>query len=157
MQYCSNYSGTRFLSTESWNYSISWWIPWNSGKSANSHEIHKNTKNTSKFSRNLIKINTCLYNIFETYFSYWGYLLAINFQIYLKTSSLKHANNIPKLPGVDYAAKNWALAMMLNALPLVTWDQALFSFRFENYIPAGKANRKQTNFSGAFMWMYENR
>ena len=21
----------------------------------------------------------------------------------------------------------------------VTWDQALFSFRFENYIPAGKA------------------
>ena len=46
--------------------------------------------------------------------------------------------------------------MMLNALPLVTWDQALFSFRFENYIPAGKAKRKQTNFSGAFMWMYEN-
>ena len=157
MQYCSNYSGTRFLSTESWNYSISWWIPWNSGKSANSHEIHKNTKNTTKFSRNLIKINTCLYNIFETYFSYWGYLLAINFQIYLKTSSLKHANNIPKLPGVDYAAKNWALAMMLNALPLVTWDQALFSFCSENYIPAGKAKRKQTNFSGAFMWMYDNR
>ena len=29
MQYCSNqfYSGTRFLSTESRNYSISWWIP----------------------------------------------------------------------------------------------------------------------------------
>ena len=131
--------------------------PWNSGKSTNSHEIHKNTKNTAKLSRNLIKINTCLYNIFETYFSYWGYLLAVNFQIYLKTSSLKHANNIPKLPGVDYVAKNWALAMKLNALPLVTWDQALFSFCFENYIPAGKAKRKQTNFSGAFMWMYDNR
>ena len=114
---------------------------------------------TRKIPRNSVEIlsNTCLYNIFETYFSYWGYLLAINFQIYLKTSSLKHANNIPKLPGVDYVAKNWALAMMLNALPLVTWDQALFSFCSENYIPAGKAKRKQTNFSGAFMWMYDNR
>ena len=28
-------------------------------------------------------------------------------------------NNVPKLPGVDYVAKNWALAMMLKALPLV--------------------------------------
>ena len=27
MRYCLNYSGTRFLSTENWNYSISWWIP----------------------------------------------------------------------------------------------------------------------------------
>ena len=25
MRYCLNYSGTRFLSTENWNYSISWW------------------------------------------------------------------------------------------------------------------------------------
>ena len=40
-------------------------------------------------------------------------------QIYLETSSLKHANNVPKLPGVDYVVKNWALAMMLKALPLV--------------------------------------
>ena len=32
---------------------------------------------------------------------------------------LKCANTIPKLPGVDYVAKNWALAMMLKALPLV--------------------------------------
>ena len=76
---------------------------------------------TCKIPSNLVKIlsNTCLYNIFETYFSYWGYLLAVNLQIYLRTSSLKHANNIPKLPGVDYVAKNWALAMMLKALPLV--------------------------------------
>ena len=28
--------------------------------------------------------------------------------------------------------------------PPVTWDQALFSFRFENYIPAGKAKRKES-------------
>ena len=57
--------------------------------------------------RNLVEIlsNTCLYNIFETYFSDRGYLLAVNLQIYLRTSSLKRANNIPKLPGVDCVAK----------------------------------------------------
>ena len=76
---------------------------------------------TRKIPRNSVEIlsNTCLYNIFETYLSYWGYLLAVNLQIYLDTSSLKRANNVPKLPGVDYVAKNWALAMMLKALPLV--------------------------------------
>ena len=26
----------------------------------------------------------------------------------------------------------------------ITWDQALFSFRFENYLPAGKAKRKES-------------
>ena len=59
---------------------------------------------TRKIPRNLVKIlsNRCLYNIFETYFSYWGYLLAVNLQIYLETLSLKRANNVPKLLGVDY-------------------------------------------------------
>ena len=47
------------------------------------------------------------------------YLLAINSQIYVKTSSLKRANKVPKLLGIDYVAKNWALAMILKALPLV--------------------------------------
>ena len=67
----------------------------NSGKSAKSHEIHKYTL---KMPQNLAEIlsNTCLYNIFETYVSYWGYLLALNLQIYLETLSLKHANNIPQ-------------------------------------------------------------
>ena len=88
--------------------------PRNSGKSAKSHEIHKNTQNTVE-----ILSNTCLYSNFETCLSYWGYLLAVNSQIYVKTSSLKRANNVLKLPGADYVAKNWALAMMLNALPLV--------------------------------------
>ena len=46
-------------------------------------------------------------------------LPAVNLHIYLRTSSLKRANNILKLPGTDYVAKNWALAMMLKALPLV--------------------------------------
>ena len=69
--------------------------------------------------------NTCLYNIFEIYFSYRGYLLAVNLQIYLGSSLLKRANNIPKLPGVDYVAKNWALAMILKALPLVPFWSVL--------------------------------
>ena len=60
-----------------------------------------------------------LYSNFETSLSYVGYLLAVNSQIKVKTSSLKRANNVLKLPGVDYVAKNWALAMMLKALPLV--------------------------------------
>ena len=77
-------------------------------------------RNTAKFSRNLIKCN-----IFETYLSYWGYLLAVNLQISLETSSLKHAKNVLKLPGVDYVAKNWALAMMLKALPLVHFGSVL--------------------------------
>ena len=94
--------------------------PRNSGKSA------KFTK-TQKMPRNSVEIlsNTCLYNIFETYFSYWGYLIAVNLQIYLRTSSLKRANNVPRLPRVDYVAKNWALAMMLKALPLVHFWRAL--------------------------------
>ena len=63
--------------------------------------------------------NTCLYSNVETCLRYWGYLLAVKSQIYVKTSSLKHANNVPKLPGVDYVVENWAIAMMLKALPLV--------------------------------------
>ena len=77
--------------------------------------------------RNSVEIlsNTCLYNIFEIYFSYRGYLPAVNLQIYLGTSLLKRANNIPKLPEVDYVAKNWALAMILKALPLVRFWSVL--------------------------------
>ena len=76
---------------------------------------------TRKILWNLVQIlsNTCLYSNFETCLHYWGYLLAVNSQIHVKTSSLKRAKNVPKLPGVDYVAKNWALAMMLKALPLV--------------------------------------
>ena len=32
--------------------------------------------------------------------------------------------------------------VLLNSIAIIlTWDQALFSFRFENYISAGKAQR----------------
>ena len=77
--------------------------------------------------RNSVEIlsNTCLYNIRETFLIYWGYLLAVNLLIYLETWSLKRANNVPKLPGVDYVAKNWALAMMSKALLLVQFWSVL--------------------------------
>ena len=84
---------------------------------------------TRKIPWNAVEIlsNTCLYSNFETCLSYWGYLLAVNSQIYVKTSSLKRVNNVPQLPGVDYVAKNWALAMMLKALPLLHfWSVLLF-------------------------------
>ena len=98
-----------------------------------SREIQVNRRNpaiftkTQKIPQNSVEIlsNTCLYHIFETYFSYRSYLLVVNLQIYLGTSSLKRANNLPKLPGVDYVAKNCALAMMLKALPLAHFWSAL--------------------------------
>jgi len=67
-------------------------------------EVHKNTQNATKFGGNLITYMFVqhVWNLSQ-----------------LKTVSLKRANNVPKLPAVYYIAKNWALAMMLKALPLV--------------------------------------
>ena len=81
--------------------------------------------------RNSVEIlsNTCLYNIFEIYLSYWGYLLAVNLHIYLKTLSLKCANNVPKLPGVDYIAKNWALPLVHFWSVLLLKEQMMTSVR----------------------------
>ena len=85
-----------------------------------SRETHKYMQNTAKFARNLIK-----YNIFETYLSYWGCLIDVHLQIYLDTSSLLWAHNVPKLPGVNYVAKHWAQAM-LKALPLAHFSSTLW-------------------------------
>ena len=65
------------------------------------YEAAKFTK-TPKMPRNSIKnlIKYMSVQHFETYFSYWGYLLALNLQIYLETSSLKQENNVLKLPDV---------------------------------------------------------
>jgi len=64
-----------------------------------------------------------------------GCLPAINLQIYLETSSLKCANNIPKLQGVDSKAKNWALTIMLKALPLVHfWSILLMKEQMMNSV-----------------------
>ena len=64
--------------------------------------------------------NTCQYNIFETYLSYWG-----KFAIYFETSSPQPANNVTKLPGINYVAKNWTLPTMLKALTLAHFSRAL--------------------------------
>ena len=86
-----------------------------------SSEIHKNMKKTAKFGRNLIKY--MLVQLFEPYFSYWGYLIAVNLQIYRRTSSLKRANNIPKLPGIDYVVKNcWAPTSVRITLKTMVWS-----------------------------------
>ena len=99
------------------------------------------SRGAAKFTKtnNSVEIlsNTCLYNIFETYLNHWGYLLAVNLKIYLETLSLvKSTRNIPKLPGIDYVVKNWALAMMFKALSLVHFwnvlllkEQMMTSFR----------------------------
>ena len=51
--------------------------------------------------------------------------VAANLQIYLETSSPQQVNNVTKLPGVNYVAKNWTLVMMLKALPLAHFSRAL--------------------------------
>ena len=92
--------------------------PQNSSKSA------KFTK-TWKIPPNSVEIlsNTCLYNTFETHFSLWGYLIAVNLQMmYITTSSLhlcKTCKQSPETTRHRTCCKNWALAMMLKALPLV--------------------------------------
>ena len=59
-------------------------------------------------------------HIFETYFSYRGYLLALYLQIYLETSSLKRANNVPNLPGVklgtSHDLKGFAIGLFLKRI-----------------------------------------
>ena len=72
-------------------------------------------QNTGKFGKNLIKEMSVqhIWNLFQLLGLFTCCKLAN------LSSSLKRANNVPKLPGVDCVAKNWALAMMLKALPLV--------------------------------------
>ena len=91
-------------------------------KSRQIHEIPQNSQKHAKYrkirtGRNLIKYMSVqqFWNLSQLL----GVFTCRNSQIHLKTSSRKHANNVPKLPGVDYVVKNWALAMMLKALPLV--------------------------------------
>ena len=76
-------------------------------------EIHKTMQNTAKFGRNLIK--------YMSVQQFWNLCPLLGVFTCRKLTNLcqNFVNNVPKLPGVDYVAKNWALAMMLKALPLV--------------------------------------
>ena len=75
-----------------------------------SRETHKYMQNTAKFAINLIKYNIIIWNLSR--------LLGLFNCRTLETSSLQWAHNVPKLPDVNYVAKNWAQLMMLKALPL---------------------------------------
>ena len=72
-------------------------------------------QNTAKFGKDLIKEMSVqhIWNLFQLLGLFTCCKLAN------LSSSLKRANNVPKLPGVDCVAKNWTLAMILKALPLV--------------------------------------
>ena len=74
--------------------------PHNSGKSLKCHKIHKNLQNTVKLGRNLIKYVSVLHFLNLSQLLGLNNLLAVSLQIYLETSSLKCANNVPKLPGI---------------------------------------------------------
>ena len=85
----------------------------------------QNTKNTAKFGRNLIKYMSIqhIWNLFQ--------LLGLFTCRKLATLSWNFVTETCKqLLGVDYVAKNWALAMMLKALPLVYfWSVLLLKER----------------------------
>ena len=52
-RYCSNYSGTRFLSTENWNFPISWWTLF-STISDNSRSFHKISKDCRRCAKTTV-------------------------------------------------------------------------------------------------------
>ena len=80
-----------------------------------SRKIHKNTQNTPKFGTNLIKYMSVQHT--------WNFSQLLQLFTCRKLVNLsetcKQRPKTPQLLGVDYVAKNWALAMMLKALPLV--------------------------------------
>ena len=83
-------------------------------------KIHKNMQNTAKFGRNLIKYMSVqhIWN-FSQLLGLFTCRKLVNLSWNFVTETCKQRPVTPKLPGVDYVAKNWALAMMLKALPLV--------------------------------------
>ena len=117
-----------------------------------SREIQVNLWNPTKFTKtrkiprnNSVEIlsNTCLYSNFETCLSYWGYLLALNSQIYVKTLSLKLANNVPKLPRCeigrffrDFVPKNPAKFHLTYQKP---WNMPCFSNKKEKKLESSNS------------------
>ena len=85
--------------------------PRNSGKSAKSHEIHKNTQNTVE-----ILSNTCLYSNFETCLSYWGYLLAVSSQICEQRSKTTRRKLCCEKLGTSHDVKCFAIGSFLERI-----------------------------------------
>ena len=87
-----------------------------------SREIHETMQNTAKFVETLS--NTYLYNICNIWnisqlLGLFTCHKLVNLSWNFVAETCKQRPVTPKLPGVDCVAKNWALAMMLKALPLV--------------------------------------
>ena len=82
-------------------------------------EIHKNTQNTAKFGRNPINYMSVqhMWN-FSQLLGLFTCCKLLNLSWNFVTETCKQRPETLKLPGVDYVAKNWALAMMSKALPL---------------------------------------
>ena len=77
---------------------------------------------TRKIPRNSVEIlsNTCLYKLsFSQLMGLFTCRKLVNLSWNLGTETCKQRPETSKLPGVGYVAKNWALAIMLKALPLV--------------------------------------
>ena len=94
-----------------------WYFAW-----SRSREIQVNPRNPAKFTRtqkiprNSVEIlsNTCQYSIFETYFSYWGYLLAVNLQIYLRTWNVQTTSQNCEKLGTSHDVKGFAIGSFLE-------------------------------------------
>ena len=89
------------------------------------HRAAKFTK-PCKILQNSVEIlsNTYLYNICNIWnisqlLGLFTCRKLVNLSWNFVTETCKQRPETPKLQGVDYVAKNWALAMMLKALPLV--------------------------------------
>ena len=95
------------------------------------HRAAKFTK-PCKILQNSVEIlsNTYLYNICNIWnisqlLGLFTCRKLVNLSWNFVTETCKQRPVTPKLPGVDYVAKNWALAMMLKALPLVQFWSVL--------------------------------
>ena len=87
-----------------------WYFAWSLNR-----EIHKNTQNTPKFGRNLIKYMSVQH--------IWNFSQLLGLFTCRKLVNLSSRNS--KTTRRRLRAKNWALAMMLKALPLVQFWSVL--------------------------------
>ena len=120
-----------------------------------SREIHKNTQN------NLAEIlsNTCLYNIFETYLNYWGYLLPVNLEnISWNFVTSEKCKQCPKTTrhrlcceqlGTSHDIKGFAIDSFLERTVAERANDDLF---YKNVKNAGLISAKLINLWRNFPW-----
>ena len=84
---------------------------------SHSREIHKNTQNTAKFGKNIIKYMSAQH--------IWNFSQLSGLFTCRKLVNLSSRNSETTGRRLPVCAKNWALAMMLKALPLVQFWSVL--------------------------------